>query len=254
MFSKVDQLVFLFVGIISHLVMSNSFWPHGLFPTRLLSPWDSPGKNTGVDSHSLFWGTFPTQGLNLGLLHCRQILYCLSQQGSHPILLIMAPKMKRRSIKPKVAWPIIDKWPTGFGISDRELSSLSNAAQRGFTETLLHSSWFLLGPRGLPRWAEVFPVLGELTLWQEGMRDSRDSGGKVCQSLSSAHSGAQRRKEGRASCPGPLGASLRCHHPSRTPAPAKTWGPAVPLLLRRRPSFRPAHWRPAEQSLPQLGV
>ena len=27
-------------------------------------------------------GIFPTQGLDLGLLHCRQILYCLSHQGS----------------------------------------------------------------------------------------------------------------------------------------------------------------------------
>ena len=32
--------------------------------------------------HALFQGTFWTQGLNLGLLHCRQILYHLSHQGS----------------------------------------------------------------------------------------------------------------------------------------------------------------------------
>ena len=43
---------------------------------------DSPGKNTGVGSHSLLQGIFPTQGSNPGLLHCRQILYCLSLQGS----------------------------------------------------------------------------------------------------------------------------------------------------------------------------
>ena len=40
-------------------------------------PWDSSGKNTGVGNHSLFQGIFPTEGLNLGLLHCRQILYRL---------------------------------------------------------------------------------------------------------------------------------------------------------------------------------
>ena len=39
-------------------------------------------KNTGVGSYSLLLGIFPTQGSNLGLLHCRQILYCLSHQGS----------------------------------------------------------------------------------------------------------------------------------------------------------------------------
>ena len=42
----------------------------------------SPGKNTGVDCLSLLQGTFLTQGLNLGLLHCRQILHHLSHQGS----------------------------------------------------------------------------------------------------------------------------------------------------------------------------
>ena len=42
---------------------------------------DSPGKNTGVGSHSLLQGIFLTQGLNPGLLHCRQILYQLNHQG-----------------------------------------------------------------------------------------------------------------------------------------------------------------------------
>ena len=43
---------------------------------------DLLGKNTGVSSHSLLQGIFPTQGSNPGLLNCRQILYCLSHQGS----------------------------------------------------------------------------------------------------------------------------------------------------------------------------
>ena len=34
-------------------VMSNSLWPHGLWPARLFCPWDSPGKNTRVGCHSL---------------------------------------------------------------------------------------------------------------------------------------------------------------------------------------------------------
>ena len=37
--------------------------------------------NTGVGCHSLLQGIFPTQGSNLGLPHCRQILYHLRQQG-----------------------------------------------------------------------------------------------------------------------------------------------------------------------------
>ena len=60
-------------------VIYNSLPPHGLWATRLLSPWDSPGKNTGVSNHSLLQGIFPTQGLNPHLLHCKQTLYCLSQ-------------------------------------------------------------------------------------------------------------------------------------------------------------------------------
>ena len=47
-----------------------------------VTPWTvaPPGRNTGVGCHSLFH-IFPTQGLNRGLLHCRQILYHLSHQG-----------------------------------------------------------------------------------------------------------------------------------------------------------------------------
>jgi len=33
--------------------MSDSVWPHGLQPTRLLHPWDFPGKSTGVGCHCL---------------------------------------------------------------------------------------------------------------------------------------------------------------------------------------------------------
>ena len=58
------SLLLLFSG----QVMSDSWWPHGLQPTRLLCPWDSPGKNTGVGCHSLLQGIFPTQGSNSSLL------------------------------------------------------------------------------------------------------------------------------------------------------------------------------------------
>ena len=63
-------------------VISDSVQPHGLYPTRHLCPWDSPGKNPGVGCHALLQGIFPTQRLNLGLLHCRQIPYSLSHQGN----------------------------------------------------------------------------------------------------------------------------------------------------------------------------
>ena len=61
----------------SHSVLSHSFPPHGLY-----SPWNSPGQNIGMGSLSLLQRIFPTQGLNQGLLHCRQILNQLSYEGS----------------------------------------------------------------------------------------------------------------------------------------------------------------------------
>ena len=70
----------------SHSIASNPLRPHELY-----SPWNSPGQNTGVGSFSLLQGIFPTQGLNPGLPHCRQILYQLSYQGS--------PKYHRASLK-----------------------------------------------------------------------------------------------------------------------------------------------------------
>ena len=60
---------------VSPSVMSDSLRPHGRQPTRLLHPRDSPGKSTRVGCHLLLPGSFPTQGSNLCLLHCRQILY-----------------------------------------------------------------------------------------------------------------------------------------------------------------------------------
>ena len=61
---------------------------------------DSPGKNTGVSCHAFLQGIFPTQGLNPGLLHCRQILYQLSHQGNPWILEWVANHFSRGS-----SWP-----------------------------------------------------------------------------------------------------------------------------------------------------
>ena len=64
---------------VSHSVVSNCLTIHGLQPPRLLCPWNSPGKNTGVVCHFLLQGILPQpRGLNSGPLHCRQSLYHLS--------------------------------------------------------------------------------------------------------------------------------------------------------------------------------
>ena len=109
-------------AVLSSSVMSDSLQSHGLEAARLLCSWgfsrqedwsglpcpspgdlpnpgieprscalhadsltsEPPGKpmNTRVDSLSVLQGIFPTQKLNRGLLHCRQILDQLSYQGS----------------------------------------------------------------------------------------------------------------------------------------------------------------------------
>ena len=51
---------------------------------------NSPSKNTGVNCHSLLQRIFLTQRLNLGLLHFRQILYCLSHLRSPEVTIIPA--------------------------------------------------------------------------------------------------------------------------------------------------------------------
>ena len=53
---------------------------HVRFLARLLCPWDSPGKNTGMGCHALLQGIFPTQRSNPGLPHGKRILYHLSHQ------------------------------------------------------------------------------------------------------------------------------------------------------------------------------
>ena len=69
---------------VSRSVVSDSAIPQTV-ALQAPHPWDSPGKNTRVGSHSLLQGIFSTQGSNPGLPHCKQILYHLSHQVSEVI-------------------------------------------------------------------------------------------------------------------------------------------------------------------------
>ena len=64
----------------AYSVTPDSLQPHGLQPAGLPCPWDSPGKITGLGSHALLQGIFPTQELNPCPLHCGWILYLLKYQ------------------------------------------------------------------------------------------------------------------------------------------------------------------------------
>ena len=66
----------------SRSVVSDSLQSYGLQPTRILHPWDFPGKSPGVGCHFILQGILPIQGLNPGLPYCRQLLYSLIHQGS----------------------------------------------------------------------------------------------------------------------------------------------------------------------------
>ena len=63
-----SKIFIMCVCALSHLVLSNLFQPYGLWPARLLCPWDSPGKNPGEGCHLLLQGIFLIQGSNPGSL------------------------------------------------------------------------------------------------------------------------------------------------------------------------------------------
>ena len=80
-----------------YLLWSSYFWSHSpyvlvcaqsfqLCPNFCVpldcSPWDSPGKNTGVGCHALLQRVFPAQGSNPDLPCGRLILYLLRHLGS----------------------------------------------------------------------------------------------------------------------------------------------------------------------------
>ena len=73
--------VLIYSLCVSHSVMSYSATTWAVSCPRLLYPWNSPGKNTGVGCHFLLQGILLIQGQNPGLLHCRQILYLLIHLG-----------------------------------------------------------------------------------------------------------------------------------------------------------------------------
>ena len=80
MSAKIEQcsIYLLCAQSLSHV---HSLRPHGLWPARLLCPWDFPGKNTGVGCLALLKGIFLTQGLNLN--PC--VLHLHRQTGSLPL-------------------------------------------------------------------------------------------------------------------------------------------------------------------------
>ena len=72
--------------------------PHGLQPASLLCSWNSPGKNTGVGCHFFLQRIFPTQGLDLYLLHWQGGSLPLHHQES-PVCQLYLSKTGRKEQK-----------------------------------------------------------------------------------------------------------------------------------------------------------
>ena len=121
---------------VSRSVMSHSLRPHGPY-----TPWYSPGENTGVGSLSILQGIFPSQGLNPGLRHCRQILYQLSHKGSPRILECVAYPFSSGSSWPR-NWTrvscIAGRFFTNWAIREAMLCEFQVYSKVIYTHTHTH--------------------------------------------------------------------------------------------------------------------
>ena len=81
--------------------MSDSLRPHTLQPAIFPCPWNSPGKNTGVDCHALLQGISLIQGSNPGLLHCRQSLLPEPPRSPFLVAQMMSSILVSNSMRPK---------------------------------------------------------------------------------------------------------------------------------------------------------
>ena len=78
------HFVIVVLAALDLVYVSDSLWPPPwTVALQAPLPWGVPGKNTGVGCHVLLQGIFLTQGLNLGLLHCRRYPYRLSHREVH---------------------------------------------------------------------------------------------------------------------------------------------------------------------------
>ena len=102
--------------------MSNSLKPYGLQASRLLCPWNSPGKNSGVGSHFLLLEIFQTQGLNPNLLHWQADSLPLSYLGSPQVCIRKKVKVESLSRVRFFAtpWTVAFQAPPSVGFSRQE--------------------------------------------------------------------------------------------------------------------------------------
>ena len=80
-------------------------------------PWNSTGQNIGVGNNSLLQEIFPNLESNLGLLHCRPILYELSYKESPLCVVFVGNNFKKWLLLPFLAFtsfsPLFNSNPKG---------------------------------------------------------------------------------------------------------------------------------------------
>ena len=96
---------------------------------------DSPDKNTGEGCHAILQGFFLTQGSNPGVLHCRQILYCLSHQGSPYYEMCVCVKSLSHVRLFATLWTVARQAPLFMGFSRQEYWSGSPFPSPGIFPT-----------------------------------------------------------------------------------------------------------------------
>ena len=101
---------------------------HGLWPARLLCPWDSPGKNTGVGSHAFLQGIFLTQGLNPRL---------------------MSPALAGEFFTTSATWEALSSLKLHINYSFHTLYSLNSFQPRLLSGTSVGHLYLILFIRGL---------------------------------------------------------------------------------------------------------
>ena len=114
---------------------------------RLLCPWDFSGKNTGVGCHFLLQGIFLAEGSNLCflcLLHCRQILYPLSHQGSPQMSRTQSKSLhtenhENLSLREKMALSRHQHWDDRY--SNYLVRILKQLSQKCFSFKVIMNAW-----------------------------------------------------------------------------------------------------------------
>ena len=149
------------VSVCSRSVVSDSLQPHSLQPTRLLCPWDFPGRNTGVGCYFLLQEICPTQGLKLHLLH---LLHW--QVDSFLLCHLGSPNTMTGKISNDLNFT--RTWhPPGLSSAPQSISfPLNNDASAGRWVGHLLSVWALWeGPRWEVNWKRTMLVT-EKTTWK----------------------------------------------------------------------------------------